>query len=504
MSELPDAWQATTVGECFLEIKNGTTATQNKLASGIPVSRIETIQKNKFDLNRIQHIESPSDGLVEAYGYQEGDIAFSHINSFEHVGKTALYEGKPETLIHGMNLLRLRRGHEHIHPKFAHYFMLSNFFREEVRKRVGHAVNQVSINQKKLSEVPFVLAPLDEQRRIVAKLEKLLSRMHAVQARLATIPDILKRFRQSVLAEACSGRLTVDWRKPASKLQPAGELLQRVCARRNEWLKAEIKTNPEARRLKAKLANHSFEIPTEINIPKDWSWASLLKSSWIVVDCHNKTAPYVKEGIPLVRTTNIKNGRLLTNQLKYVSKETYEYWSRRCPPRGGDILFTREAPMGESALIPEGFQLCMGQRTMLLRFFDDLVDPKYVSYALRDPIFLSRVDENSVGSGVKHLRVGDVEALTILIPPFAEQQEIVRRVEALFKTADALEARYRKAKAHVDKLTQSILAKAFRGELVPQDPNDEPASVLLERIRASQNAAQNRKDKDKSRKARVG
>ncbi len=90
--------------------------------------------------------------------------------------------------------------------------------------------------------------------------------------------------------------------------------------------------------------------------------------------------------------------------------------------------------------------------------------------------------EGSQGVAVRGINIGDVRALQLPVPPFPEQQEIFRRVGALFKTADALEARYNTAKAHVDKLTQSILAKAFRGDIVPQDPNDEPASVLLERI----------------------
>jgi type I restriction enzyme S subunit len=88
----------------------------------------------------------------------------------------------------------------------------------------------------------------------------------------------------------------------------------------------------------------------------------------------------------------------------------------------------------------------------------------------------------SGASAQPHLYIKDTKRMPVPIPPPSEQQEIIRRVEALFKTADALEARYRKAKAHVDKLTQSILAKAFRGELVQQDPNDEPASRLLERL----------------------
>ena len=95
-----------------------------------------------------------------------------------------------------------------------------------------------------------------------------------------------------------------------------------------------------------------------------------------------------------------------------------------------------------------------------------------------------RMQKAVKGVAIRGINIGDVRALQIPFPPLNEQHEIVRRVEALFKIADNIEKRYEKAKAHVDKLTQSILAKAFRGELVPQDPNDEPASELLKRIQA--------------------
>ena len=104
---------------------------------------------------------------------------------------------------------------------------------------------------------------------------------------------------------------------------------------------------------------------------------------------------------------------------------------------------------------------------------------------LNSPAILERVRELTGGSASPHLNVRDIKGFPTPVPPVHEQKEIVRRIEALFETADALEARYLKAKAHVDKLTQSILAKAFRGELVPQDPNDEPASVMLTRIKNS-------------------
>lgn len=442
MSELPKGWQTSTVGECFLEVKNGTTATQNKLGSGIPVSRIETIQNNRFDLNRIQHIESPSDELVEVYKYQEGDIAFSHINSFEHVGKTALYEGKPKTLIHGMNLLRLRRGHECISPKFAHYFMLSNSFREEVRKRVGHAVNQVSINQKSLSAVPFILAPLHEQSRIVAKLEKLLSRVDAAQGRLATLPRVLKRFRQSVLAAACSGRLTADWR--ATQLRPLHE---------NEEL-------PD-----------SWEVSTVSTITKIGSGQT---SKDVIAACKSvgevawfKVSDMNLRGNETFMGTS--QNYLSEAQVKRLRLKVFPAGSIIFPKRGGAIATNKKRRLIEPS--------CLDLNLMVLTPDEDLQEYLW--------IWFSTIDLGSLsdGSNVPQINNTDILPLEVPLPPPNEQQEIVRRVDALLKTADALEARYRKAKAQVDKLTQSILAKAFRGELVPQDPNDEPASVLLERIK---------------------
>ena len=113
------------------------------------------------------------------------------------------------------------------------------------------------------------------------------------------------------------------------------------------------------------------------------------------------------------------------------------------------------------------------------------MNSSYCEIVFAAPLVRAQVVEHAKSSaGHQRVSIINITGQPIPIPPLAEQQEIVHRVEALFETADALEVRYRKAKAHVDKITQSILSKAFRGELVPQDPKEEPASVLLKRIRA--------------------
>jgi len=209
-----------------------------------------------------------------------------------------------------------------------------------------------------------------------------------------------------------------------------------------------------------------------------------------VVDCHNKTAPYIDEGIPLIRTPDIRDGKISLKGAKYICQETYDYWSRRCPPKSGDIIFTREAPMGEAGIIPEDTVLCMGQRMMLLRPMKEFINPEYVLLNILSLNFQERMNKDAIGTGVKHLRVADVEALSYPLAPLEEQTEIVRLVEQYFALADTLEKNLANAKQRVDNLTQSILAKAFKGELVPQDENDEPADKLLERIKAAREEAE--------------
>ena len=194
----------------------------------------------------------------------------------------------------------------------------------------------------------------------------------------------------------------------------------------------------------------------------------------------------------MVRTTNIRNGRLnLTEKIKYVSEETYEYWSRRAYPSEGDIIFTREAPMGEAAIIPPRTKICLGQRTMLLRTFKELLLPQYLLYNILSEIFQQRMTKGAIGTGVKHLRVGDVEKLSFPICSPQEQHQIVQEIESRLSVCEQLEKDIAANLQRAERLRQSILQRAFAGELLTEaelaacraEADWEPAEVLLERIK---------------------
>ena len=133
--------------------------------------------------------------------------------------------------------------------------------------------------------------------------------------------------------------------------------------------------------------------------------------------------------------------------------------------------------MGEAGVVPDDTKLCMGQRMMLLRPAPEYVLAKYVVFNTLSLDFKERMNRQAIGSGVKHLRVADVEALTFPLPPLKEQIEIVRRIEKLFEEASLVESQYNAAKARLDKLTQSILARAFKGELLTNPVESEITEI---------------------------
>jgi type I restriction enzyme, S subunit len=187
----------------------------------------------------------------------------------------------------------------------------------------------------------------------------------------------------------------------------------------------------------------------------------------------------------LITAKNIRPGYVTMEPREYIADDAYTGWMKRGIPRIGDVLITTEAPLGNVATVDWEFKFALAQRVICLQFQNDISVGKFAAIALQAPAFQFTLGEHSTGTTVAGIKALRLKELEIVLPSIDEQHEIVRRVEALFAYADRLEGRYTAARAQVERLTPALLTKAFRGELVPQHPNDEPASVLLERIRAA-------------------
>ncbi len=322
----------------------------------------------------------------------------------------------------------------------------------EYRQAISELAAGTNINNLKaehFSEITVPVAPLPEQKRIVAKLEKVLSRVDACKERLAKIPALLKRFRQSVLAAACSGRLTADWREENRAAVEAASLLDSFGASTLEDIEEEVPEKWCWGRFGDLVTNHDgARIPIKQSDRDKRSGPYPYYGAFGIIDDIDE---FLYDGEFLLLAEDGKN---LESRLRPISLVA----------RGRFWVNNHAHVLQSKGGIP-------------LLFLNIWLN----SPSLDLSPFLTGIDQ------VKLNRAA-MDRIPVPVAPLAEQHEIVRRVEELFKLADQIEARFTKANAYVEKLTQSVLAKAFRGELVPQDPNDEPASALLERIKARKSA----------------
>ena len=228
------------------------------------------------------------------------------------------------------------------------------------------------------------------------------------------------------------------------------------------------------------------EVPYE-ELPEGWVWARLEDCCSVIVDCPHSTPSYlaVETGYSAIDTNCMDDDWHLTG-LRSLSQESYEKRTMRYAPQAGDIVFSREGSIGRSVILHEG-NICLGQRVMLLSCNEVLLFNRYCQAALSSPYAWKLYRAANIGTGVKHINVSMIKTMLVPVPPLAEQRRIVERVDELMPLVEEC-GKLEDAREEMDaslpgRLRKSVLQIAVQGKLVPQDPADEPASALLERIR---------------------
>lgn len=498
MSELLKGWTTCKLEDVVEGLQSGFASGKKDVENGLKHLRMNNIGVDgKLNLELLRTV--PSRLANRSHYLEAGDVLICTTNSGKLVGKCALFELNGDFAFSN-HLTKVRANRSAIESQYLLYHLWFLWKEGDFEHSCKHWVNQSTLPKEELLATRILLPPLREQRRIVVKLEKLLSRVDGVQARLETIPRILKRFRQSVLAAACSGKLTADWRKEPKVPETAATFLVSVRSQRRErWTQAEMAKKSSNRKGPDKYPDPREIVDDDLpDLPEEWAWASLDEVSYRLTYGITVRPQYVEDGVAMISAREIRSGEVDLLKANRISRSDYDGLREKCRIYFGDVLFSKTGTVGSVARVKTDEPLCSSQNIAVI---SPLIESAFLEIVLRSSTFQQRALDAVKNTAVSDLQLGIMACFPIPIPPLTEQREIVRRVEALFKTAVALERRYRTAKAHVDKLTQSLLAKAFRGELVPQDPNDEPAEKLLERIRSErENGA---KPRAKTRKQRL-
>lgn len=459
--------------------------------------------------------------------FANGDVLLAKITPCFENGKAAVVSGLKHDIGSGSTEFHVFRSmSEDVLAAYVYLFLRSPLFRVKGQSSMTGTAGQKRLPTDYFALCAMPLPPKAEQTRIVAKVDELMSlcdkleddqqkrrklqntlrqatlqavakaqspnelqaswaRLEANFGRLFSAPEDVAAFKGLVLDLAANGRLLPPLHRHSSTGE---EVLQAIAEARNMWAVTAIdQEKKEALGMQKKLRTQRVPVPAD-PLPEHWCWASLLQVSQAVVDCHNKTAPYVAEGIHLVRTTDIRNGRMDLTKTKKISEETYAYWARRLPPRAGDIFFTREAPMGEAAIVPEGEKVCLGQRSMLIRLFEKHFSNRYLLYVIMSPSFQARMIEAAIGMTVKHLRVGGVEDLVVPVPPKSEQDQIVESIERLFEICDRyteyLDKSFRLAGSLATNSVSQLTGISIEQE--KDEPVKVPQTELISRLRLGQ------------------
>lgn len=480
MSELPKGWANACISD--LADLNPKQTFDDHLAAGfVPMSHAPTNFRDKlrFDVRNWGDIQ-------KAYtNFKNGDVIFAKVTPCFENGKAAFVEGLPNGIGAGSSEFYVLRPHNgEVSAKYLLALVKSRDFMREGALNMTGAVGLRRVPKKLVESYPIPVPPAAEQTRITKKLDELLAQVDTLKARIDGIPGLLKRFRQSVLSAAICGQLTEEWRKQ-NQSAGTGETIIK-----NDQL-AKLALFEEQPELKKKKSSIQSEIDENylFEIPESWRFTTWGKiSEWITYG-FTRPMPKSESGKKLLTAKDVQRFDLELVNCGLTTTEAFEALSGKDKPTKGDLLITKDGSIGRAALVKTDEDFCINQSVAVCWLRSTTMNKRYLELLSNSSFTQRFVKDKAQGMAIQHLSIIDFAKCPVPVPSNTEQDEIVTRVEQFFAYADQLEAKVASAKNSIDHLTQSILAKAFRGELVPQDPSDEPASVLLERIQAQRSAA---------------
>jgi type I restriction enzyme S subunit len=509
LPELPAGWVWTSAEECVKRITDGEHLTPERSETGILLLSARNVQNGWLSLDKVDYIpEHVYEVLTRRLLIEPGDVLLSCSGT---VGRSCVVpENLKFALVRSVAVLKPLAGM----GNFISYALRSPQLQQQIDKKKTQTA-QANIFQGSIKKLIFPVPPFNEQRRIVAKIEALKARSQRVKEELEAIAPLLDQFRQSVLAAAFRGDLTADWREKNPDVEPASVLLERIRAERDRRYEQECQKSEAQGRKKPTPFKQNIE-PIELSslptIPDTWSWERIVNISNVIggVTKGRKFGNRKTIMLPYLRVANVQDGFLDLNEIKEI--EVLPEDLQKYHLEYGDILFTEGGDrdkLGRGTVWLNNLENCIHQNHVYrARLYYPGVSSSYISLATKSKYakayFFANANQTTNLASINITTLGN---LPLPIPPEKEQEKIVYRVNKFFKVADIIEQQYKEAQAYLDQLNQSILAKAFRGELVPQDPNDEPASVLLEGIRAEREKLDTKKKakgktEKKSRKAK--
>ena len=468
--ELSTHWETVRLGE-IANILNGYAFKSKHFNTkkGIPIIIIRDIEKEKT--------EALYDGAYDPeYLIHSGDILIGMDGDF----RCAEWKGPKGVLNQRVCKITLN---ENFYDRKLFLYGINRYL-----KAIQNATSFLTVthlSSSTIADIPFPLPPLEEQKRIVKKIEELFEESKTVHQTIDKMPEIIRKFKQSVLNAAYHGELTIDWRKQNS-VEASTVLLKKIIKERKEnYEKLLAKSKQE----KTRKPKKDFEISVIGTNPKIPTWVDVKLDNLVYIAARIgwrglKAEEYTKSGPLLLSVYNLNNGEYVDfTKINHISMERYNE-SPEIQLKTNDILLAKDgAGIGKIGIIKNLPETATVNSSLLVIRSREAFIPKYLFYFLSGPQMQAIVKTKITGSATPHLFQRDIKEFTLSVPPLDEQKEIVQKIVKYFELADHIANSVNSARISSEKIDQSILSKAFRGDLVNLNADDESASNLLDKIK---------------------
>ena len=493
--------------------------TDGTTVSFVPMAAVEA-ETGSIDVSRNRPLSEVKKGYRH---FRAGDVLFAKITPCMENGKMAVVPPLRDGLGFGSTEFHVLRPHREISPNYLHRFISAAPFRRDAEHHMTGAVGQRRVPTSYLAEQPIPIPPAQEQVRIATKIEELFSELDAGTESLQKARTQLATYRQSVLKHAFDGKLTAQWREAhQDHLEPSEQLLARIKQKQmvryeyqlRKWRAAVVSWDRGGRSGRKPLKPQRVRLPERIvqdelidlpRSPPTWRYVRLsdladVGSGMSVSRSRRLVDPIT---VPYLSVANVQRGRLHLDTVKTMYIERAQLNALELRPcdvlfnEGGDRDKLGRGWIWESQIVP-----CITQNHVFRAspFLGSCEHSKWISHwgnSFGQKYFEAQGKQTT---NLASINKSVLSKFPVLLPPIHEQVEILRRIEIEFSIIDRAEATISETLRKLDALRQSVLRAAFDGRLVLQDANDEPASVLLARIRAERIQTTNSTSREKRAK----
>jgi type I restriction enzyme S subunit len=486
MSALPGTWAEATIDDLRAAAPNAITdgpygsvlKTSHYRPQGARVIRLGNIGSREFLDNDVAYISLSHFAVLAKHHVAPGDVIIAALG--DPVGRACLAPPNLGPALVKADCFRVRTSSQ----VSATYLMLwlNSGGARVVFSQSAHGMGRVRINLSDLRSTAVPVAPHPEQQCIVAKIDSLSTKSKRAGDQLDRVHRLVEKYKQAILAAAFRGDLTREWRTRSPAEIWSQQQLGQLKDRRKRYLE---------QRRGSRLIPSLGKLDELSPLPNGWFSAILADMGNLQVGYAYKSKWYSKEGVRLLRGANIAPGRVTWDEEVRLPPKLAGHYSEYAL-NVGDIVIAMDRPIISTGLkvarITEGDAASLLVQRVARYVPSEFADGTFVWHFIKSQFFIDHAVSQSMGSDLPHISSNDILTTPFPLPVLAEQREIVRCIEAALTWIGRLSAEAANARKLIDHLDQAVLTKAFQGELVPQNSNDEPASVLLERIRAEREA----------------